>query len=60
MENTKRKPYKVSKFRVTKMPNGIIRAGTGASVATDRLRHGWSTLIKLCDMGNRQRLQLSS
>jgi hypothetical protein len=50
----------IAKFKHSQMPNGMKRAGMRASHVTDRLRHGRTTVVKLCDMGNRQSPQLSS
>jgi len=47
-------------FVASGMPNGRIRASIRASVVTDWLRHGRATVVKLCDMDNRQCLHLSS
>ena len=47
-------------FEATPMPNEMFRARTRACAATDRLRHGRATVVKLCDMGNSQCLHLNS
>ena len=47
-------------FVASQMPIGKIRGLTQASVVTDCMRHRKATVVKLCDMGNRQCLHLSS
>ena len=47
-------------FVASRMPNGRIRALRRASVVTDCLRHCKATVVKLCDMANRQCLHLSN
>ena len=46
-------------FLASRVSDGMIRVRTRASFVTDRLRHGKATVVKLCDMGNRQCLHLS-
>ena len=50
----------IANIFASQMPNGMIRARTGASAVTDRLRHGRATVVTLCDRDNRQCLHLSS
>ena len=46
-------------YLASRLPNGMIRARTQVSALNDRLRHDRPTVVKLCDMGNRQCLHLS-
>jgi hypothetical protein len=53
-EEWKEKTVQSVRFVASRTPNGRIHARTRASAVTDRLRHGRATVVKLCDMGNRQ------
>jgi hypothetical protein len=50
----------IANILASRMKNGMIRAKPRACDVTDRLRHDRATVVKLCDMSNRQRLHLSS
>jgi len=50
----------IAKFEPSRMPNEMKLAGIRVSDVTDHLRHGRATVAKLCDMGNKQCLHLSS
>ena len=47
-------------YLASRMANGMKHARTRTSALADRLRHGRANVVKLCDMGNRQCLHLSS
>jgi len=49
----------IANYVASRMPNGMVRSRTPASALTDCLIHGRATVVKLCDMGNRQCLHLS-
>ena len=49
-----------AQFVASRMPKGMIRPRSQASAATDRLRYDRATVVRLCDMGNRQCFHLSS
>jgi hypothetical protein len=60
MERARRKNLHIANPVASRMPRGLIRVPTQASAVTGRLRHDRATVVKLCDMGNRQCLHLSS
>jgi hypothetical protein len=51
---------RIANFVTSRMTNKIIRVRTRASALTDCLRHDWTTVVKLCDMGNIKYIRLRS
>jgi len=49
-----------ARLGVSLIANWMIRARTQAPALHDRLRYGRATVVKLCDVGNKQCLHLSS